>query len=80
MRPERDRRPTATNGEPARGISKAIKIGPGVQGSADTSVRCAWLRVHADLVRSVDPSGQLSAQLLDFADLLEAAEARGWFE
>lgn len=42
------------------------------------ALRCAWLRVHATLLGEVDPSGQLRAQLLDFADLLEVAEDRGW--
>ena len=38
---------------------------------ADLALRCAWLRVHADLLRPIDTTGQLSAQLLDLADLLE---------
>lgn len=48
--------------------------------AADVAVRCAWLRVHADLLREVDPSGQLTAQLYDFADLLEVAHRLRWFE
>jgi hypothetical protein len=66
--------------EPAQSSSKAIESESSISDAGDQALRCAWLRVHADLVRSVDPSGQLSAQLLDFADLLEVAEARGWFE
>jgi len=38
---------------------------------ANQELRCAWLRVHADELMAVDPSGLLSAQLRDFADLLE---------
>lgn len=38
---------------------------------ADQALRCAWLRVHAVELMAVDPSGLLSAQLRDFADLLE---------
>lgn len=45
---------------------------------AGYALRCAWLRVHADELRSVDPSGLLSAQLRDFADLLELVQSRGW--
>lgn len=37
----------------------------------DTALRVAWLRVHADLLRDADPTGQLTANLRDFADLLE---------
>jgi hypothetical protein len=46
---------------------------------ADLALRCAWLRVHADQLHSIELGGQLSAQLLDFADVLEVAEAWGWF-
>jgi len=45
----------------------------------DLVLRCAWLRAHSDLLYDVDPGGLLSAQLRDFPDLLEVAEARGWF-
>ena len=51
-----------------------------VERSADLAMRCAWLRVHADELYDVDPSGQLSAQLADFADLLEVAQREGWFK
>lgn len=48
---------------------------------ADLALRCAWLRAHAsELHTVVDPSGQLSAQLLDLADLLEVAEREGWWD
>ena len=46
---------------------------------ADLALRCAWPRAHASLLYDVDDSGLLSAQLLDFADLLEVAEREGWF-
>lgn len=46
---------------------------------ADLALRCAWLRAHASELHAVDPSGQLSAQLLDLADLLEVAEREGWW-
>ncbi len=49
-------------------------------GAADTALRCAWLRHHAAELLFVDPSGQLTAQLRDFADLLEECQARGWFD
>jgi hypothetical protein len=42
-------------------------------------LRCAWLRAHSNLLYDVDPGGLLSAQLRDFADLLEVAEAQAWF-
>jgi hypothetical protein len=35
--------------------------------------------VAADDSFEFDPSGWLCAQLRDFADLLESAEAAGWF-
>ena len=37
----------------------------------ETALRVAWLRVHADFLAPLDPTGQLSANLRDFADLLE---------
>lgn len=48
--------------------------------TTDVVLRCAWLREHARLLFTVDPSGQLSVHLLDFASLLEAAAERGWFD
>ena len=45
----------------------------------DLVLRCVWLRAHASLLCDVDDSGLLSAQLLDFADLLEVSEREGWF-
>lgn len=47
--------------------------------SADLAWRCARLRVVADDTYRLDPSGWLAAQLRDFADLLESAEAAGWW-
>ncbi len=47
--------------------------------AVDLALRCAWLREHGHRLFTVDPSGQLSAQLWDFADLLEVAQSRGWF-
>ena len=47
--------------------------------AADNALRVAWLRVHAEELLAVDTSGQLSAHLLDFADLLEVAQREGWF-
>ncbi|MER6970547.1 hypothetical protein ABT304_05790 [Nocardioides sp. NPDC000445] len=41
---------------------------------ADVALRCAWLRVVADEMYEVDTSGLLSAQLRDFADLLELTD------
>ncbi|MCW2763609.1 MAG: hypothetical protein JWR85_3810 [Marmoricola sp.] len=38
---------------------------------ADIALRCAWLRHHAYELREVDRTGQLTAALFDFADLLE---------
>jgi len=40
-------------------------------------LRIAWLTVHADRLYDVDTGGQLSAQLRDLRDLLEACEGRG---
>lgn len=48
--------------------------------AADLALHCAWLRAHAEPLRQVDPSGQLTANMRDFADLLEVAQRRGWFE
>lgn len=47
--------------------------------AADLAIACAWLRVHSDLLRPFDQSGQLSASLADHADLLEVAQREGWF-
>lgn len=47
--------------------------------TADLTLRCAWLRAHAWEVDAFDPSGQLAAQLRDFADLLEVAQREGWW-
>jgi hypothetical protein len=44
---------------------------------ANLALRCAWLREHGR--RLFDLDGQLAAQLLDFADLLEVADRLGWF-
>lgn len=44
---------------------------------ADLVLRCVWLRAHADLLVEVDPSGLLSAQLRDLADLLERRDSAG---
>lgn len=46
---------------------------------AELALRCAWLRGTAHQMDAVDPSGQLSAQLRDLADLIEVAQARGWW-
>ncbi len=50
-----------------------------VERFVDTALRIAWLRVHAEDLRPFDPTGQLSAALADFAELLTVAEERGWF-
>jgi hypothetical protein len=48
--------------------------------AAELACRIALLRVYADLHgNNLDPSGWLSAQLRDLADLLECAEREGWF-
>jgi hypothetical protein len=44
---------------------------------ANRVLRIAWLREHGRRMFGVDLTGQLSAQLLDFADLLEALDAEG---
>ena len=46
---------------------------------ADLELRLAWLRVHAADMYGVDPTGQLSAELLDLVDLLEVAQREGWW-
>ncbi len=48
--------------------------------NADLATYCAWLRVHADALHKVDNSGLLSGSLLNYAHLLETAQAGGWFE
>lgn len=70
MRPEHDR------GRPGERAASSVKSGdttmvPG----ADLACRVALLRVESERMRST----WLTAQLRDFADLLEVAEARGWF-
>jgi hypothetical protein len=40
-------------------------------------LRVAWLRAHGHRLFAVDPTGQTSAALWDFADLLEATENEG---
>lgn len=52
-----------------------LRLPPG----ADLAWRCANLRVAAEDTHRLDPTGWLAAQLLDLADLLESAEAAGWF-
>lgn len=47
---------------------------------ADLVLRCVWLRAHAWEVDALDPSGQLAANLLDFADLIEVADREGWWD
>ena len=46
---------------------------------ADVMLRCAWLREHALRLLETEPSGALSAQLYEFADLLEVAHRLRWF-
>lgn len=45
----------------------------------ELALRCAWLRAHAHEMYAVDASGLLSAQLRDFADLIEVAQRHGWW-
>lgn len=48
--------------------------------TAELACRIALLRVRADLsANRLDPSGWLTKQLRDLADLLERAEGEGWF-
>jgi len=47
--------------------------------AADLALRCARLRAHAEELRPFDTTGQLAANLRDFADLLEVADERAWF-
>jgi hypothetical protein len=42
-----------------------------LEAAADTALRVAWLRVHADWLEEIDGTGQISAYCRDFADLLE---------
>jgi hypothetical protein len=73
---ERERRPNGQVG--AADISTAIGTDPILNHRADHELRCAWLRAHADLLYEVDTGGLLSAQLRDFADLLEVVAREGW--
>jgi hypothetical protein len=74
-RPERESRPSA------KGRPHGVVAGDGatLDRRADHELRIAWLRVHAELLYALDNGGQLSAALLDFADLLEAVEREGWW-
>jgi hypothetical protein len=47
---------------------------------ASVELRMAWLRVMGHEMFAIDDSGQLSAHLWDFADLLEVADRNGWFD
>ncbi len=47
--------------------------------AADLLLQCARLRVTADEAYAIDPAWWLSAQLRDFADLLEVADWHGWW-
>jgi hypothetical protein len=47
---------------------------------ADLEMRLAWLRVTGHEMFAIDDSGQLSAHLWDFADLLKVADHEGWFD
>lgn len=62
-----------------RAPSNVILSDTSILRHADLVMRCAWLRVHADLLYEVDPSGQLSAHLLDHAGCLEAIDRKGRF-
>lgn len=75
MWPEHDRgRPGE---ERPRSVSDdTLSLPPTRAERAELVMRIAWLRVHADVVRGLDPSGLLSAQLLDLADLLEGMDRR----
>jgi hypothetical protein len=42
--------------------------------------RVAWLRAQGGQLYGVDPRGQLSAALYDFADLLEVLDDEGWWD
>lgn len=48
-----------------------------LQKRADLALRIAWLRVTGQQMFEVDPGGQLSANLFDLADLLEALDRDG---
>jgi len=48
----------------------AFRVADDLQAGHELNV--AWLRVHADLLSAVDPSGQLSAYLRDHAHCYEA--------
>lgn len=80
--PAESRKARPTDGEtgPGRVTATTHRVRDSRVSGADLAMRCAWLREHARHLFSVDPSGQLSVQLMDFADLLEVAQARGWFE
>ena len=54
-----------------------IEVDHVTRGHAELALRVAWLRTHAEMLYEVDPSGLLSAQLLDLADLLEALDRDG---
>jgi hypothetical protein len=48
-----------------------------VRRHAELALRVAWLRVQGHLMFEVDTTGQTSAQLWDFADLLEVLDVEG---
>ena len=51
-----------------------------LQARADLELRVAGLRATADHMYDVDTSGLLSANLRDFADLLEVLDREGRWE
>ena len=58
--------------------SSSVELYRRMDQRAQDRLRIAWLTVHAELLYGVDEGGQLSAQLLDLRDLLEAQDQARW--
>lgn len=88
MPPDRGERPDRHVGATRHTVPIPMVSSPGrsvgsaaAERRADHEPWLASLRAYAHMAYdAVDPSDWLSAQLLDFADLLQVAEREGWFE
>lgn len=74
LRPEHDERRPRQEAAPNVNYDLSTSLP-----AAELACRIALLRVRADSAYRLDPSGWLTAQLCDLADLLECAEREGWF-
>jgi hypothetical protein len=90
---DRERRPSPKGGAPHKLAATTATSSPpslteraAFGRRADLALHCAWLRGNAHLLFDIDITihiggyGDVAANLLDHADLLEVAEANGWWD